>query len=118
MSRISKKNMKKNQTCFEKGKRKIWIAGTVIFLILSIILISLISKTVTAQRTENRLKLIASVEIKPGDTLWSIASAYMSEEYGSIHDYIKEIKASNGMASDEIHAGNYIIVPYYADETN
>lgn len=106
------------QTCYESDKRRIWLAGVAVLMLVLLFSIGFIAKTVTAQRNGNRQKLITSVEVKQGDTLWSIASAYISEEYDSIHEYIKEIKASNGLASDEIHAGNYIIVPYYADASN
>ena len=56
--------------------------------------------------------------VQQGDTLWSIASKYYSDEYDDMNDYIKEIKYSNRMYSDDIHTGNYIIVPYYADASN
>jgi hypothetical protein len=28
--------------------------------------------------------------------------------------YIREIKETNGLSSDTIHEGNYIVVPYFA----
>ena len=55
------------------------------------------------------------MEIQRGDTLWSIASTYISDEYKDLNEYIDEIMISNGMSSDIIQAGKYIIVPYYAD---
>lgn len=108
-------NMIRYQARYDANKKRLWIAGAAVILILLFISFGLLSKTVTAERTSSRHKLIASVEVKQGDTLWEIASAYISEEYDSINEYIQEIKATNGMASDEIHAGNYIIIPYYAD---
>jgi len=108
----------KNKTEFQAyymANIKSWIAGAAVLLAILVFSISLIDKTVTAQKTSDRLKLVASVEVKSGDTLWSIASAYISDEYDSIHDYIDEIKHCNGIVSDEIHAGNFIIVPYYTD---
>lgn len=117
MSRLSTR-MIEYQTYFETNKKRIWVAGAAILFILLVFSISFISKTVTAERTSNRLKLITSVEVKKGDTLWSIASAYLSDEYDSIHEYVDEIMISNGMASEQIHAGNFIIVPYYSDLSN
>ena len=35
-----------------------------------------------------RVKFYTSVYIEEGDTLWSIAEEYMSEEYGSIDRYV------------------------------
>lgn len=58
-------------------------------------------------------KYYTSIEIQPGDSLWSIASEYMSEEYESVQEYIEDIKELNGMGTDEIHAGKFIIIPYY-----
>lgn len=54
-----------------------------------------------------------SVYIETDDTLWSIAYKYYSEEFGSIEDYIKEIKKCNSLKSDAIYAGRHIIVPVY-----
>ncbi len=102
---------------FQDNRKKLWAVGTVILLVLAIITILFVTKTVTAKRNEDRIKLITSVEIRKGDTLWSIASDYISDEYGDMNDYIREIKESNGITSDNIHAGNYIIVPYYADNS-
>jgi hypothetical protein len=85
--------------------------------ISSIILLSaiFITRTVYAQNNVQRIKLAMSLEIEEGDTLWSIASQYISDEYDTITDYITEIKESNGLASDTINTGNYLIIPYYAD---
>lgn len=58
-------------------------------------------------------KSYTSIEIQSGDSLWSIASEYMTEEYGSVQEYMKEIKSLNGLRSDEIHAGKFLVVPYY-----
>lgn len=95
-------------------KRYRWLA---IGILLLIIIFSIIfaTKTATAKREGYRVKQVISVQIQKGDTLWSIASTYLSDEYRDVNEYINEIKHSNGLVSDTIHAGNYIIVPYYAD---
>jgi cell division protein YceG involved in septum cleavage len=96
-------------------RRRAFLFGFVLFVVLSFFSIVFITKTVTAEREMDRAKKITSVQIKKGDTLWSIAKSYISDEYNDIDDYIDEIKTSNGLSSDTIHAGNYIIVPYYTD---
>lgn len=58
-------------------------------------------------------KSYTRIEIRPGDSLWSIASEHMSEEYESVQDYVREIKSLNGLGSDEIHAGRFLLIPYY-----
>lgn len=91
-----------------------WI-GLVILLIIIVFTFIFTTKTATAKNDNYRIKQVTSVQIQKGDTLWSIASRYMSCEYKDLNDYIEEIKFSNGLTSDKIHVGNYIIVPYYAD---
>lgn len=103
------------QNYYRQNKLRIWIFGIVLLVFLVICSILFFTKTVTAQREGNRTKLVTSIEVKQGDTLWSIASRYITDEYDDMNEYIEEIKSSNGMATDTIHAGNYIIVPYYTD---
>lgn len=54
-----------------------------------------------------------SIPITSKDTLWSIASENYTEEYGSIKNYIEEIKRCNSLTSDTINAGSSLIVPVY-----
>ena len=61
-------------------------------------------------------KYYTSIEIEQGDTLWSIASEYMSAEYDSIQDYIEEVKELNQLGPDDIHAGQYLMIPYYSSD--
>ncbi|HKL80758.1 MAG TPA: LysM peptidoglycan-binding domain-containing protein [Mobilitalea sp.] len=96
-------------------RRRMWIIGSLLLIFLVLFSLYFFSKTVTAQRDGERTKLVTSVEVKKGDTLWSIASNFISYEYDDMNDYIDELIDSNGLATDTIHAGNYIIVPYYAD---
>ncbi|WP_168356556.1 LysM peptidoglycan-binding domain-containing protein [Petralouisia muris] len=62
---------------------------------------------------EGNCKSYTSIEIRPGDSLWSIAAEYMTEDYDSVQDYVQEIKIWNGLETDEIHAGRFLIVPYH-----
>lgn len=61
-------------------------------------------------------KYYTSVEVEYGDTLWGIASNYMTEEYRSLQDYIEEIKTLNGLRSDMIRSGQFLVIPYYSSE--
>lgn len=75
----------------------------------------LITPIVKANGSSNikREQNVKSIQIKTGDTLWSIAEKYYSPEYDSINAYVNDIKECNNISSDTIHAGNYLIVPYY-----
>ncbi len=59
-------------------------------------------------------KYFVCLEINEGDTLWSIAETYISEEYSSTDEYVAEIKKLNNLTSDKIFCGATLVVPYYA----
>jgi hypothetical protein len=103
---------------YQLNKKRVWRFGVAVLLLLVLFSVFFITKTVTAQRAVDRTKLVTCIEVQKGDTLWSIASSYFTDEYHDLNEYINEIKDSNGMVSDEIHTGNYIIVPYYADASD
>lgn len=56
---------------------------------------------------------ISSIKIEEGDSLWSLATEYYTEEFSSIPNYMEEIKRMNGLSSDMLYAGNYILIPQY-----
>lgn len=55
-----------------------------------------------------------SIEVKEGDSLWSIAEEYAgTSDVDGIQDYINKIKEINQLDSENlIHAGNYLTVVY------
>lgn len=112
MNRTMNKDKRSNRVL--QCSRMSWFLGF-LFVVLLLISVFFINKTVTAERNSARTKTITSVEIQQGDTLWSIAKAHMTDEYNDINCYIEEIMFTNSLCSDKIHAGNYIIVPYYVD---
>ena len=62
-------------------------------------------------------KYFRSVMISSGDTLSSISSRYMDGHYASIQDYMNEVCEMNHLQdADDIHAGDYLIVPYYSTD--
>lgn len=61
-------------------------------------------------------KYYKSVQIQNNDTLWELAKENYSAQKQSIKEYIREVKQINHLDSDEIIAGNYIILPYYSSE--
>lgn len=59
-------------------------------------------------------KYITNITIKEGDTLWEVASEHMDEEYyDSVYEYMDEIKTMNNMNSDDIYAGQNLVISYY-----
>lgn len=57
-------------------------------------------------------KYYITMEIQPGDSLWSIAEEYKYNQDSK--DYIKEVKHINHLYSNQIIAGQKITIPYYS----
>lgn len=87
---------------------------TVFMIVFSSIFILSDAKTVKASN-QNK-KYFTSIQVEDGDTLWSIAEEYMTDEYASTASYIAEVKKMNNISSDQITSGCYLLVPYYAEE--
>lgn len=66
--------------------------------------------------TPNQYKYFTSIEVKSGDTLWSIACQYMNEDYETVQDYIDELKYMNRLSSDQITEGHYLTITYFSEE--
>lgn len=103
--------------------RKLWrnkrILTAVFFLIVGLVMSSSISGFAQSKKSEEKFnKYYTSISIKKGDTLWSIASEYMTAEYDNIEEYILEVKRINHISGDTIYAGRYLTVPYYSMENN
>lgn len=98
---------------FVHKKQFFAMLGILIAITLTVFFL-LIPTDVTAQKLVDSRKQIVSVQIKKGDTLWSIADKYITDDYKNMKSYIREIKETNGLSSDTIHEGNYIVIPYFA----
>lgn len=92
------------------------ILSLVLILAISILFISF-STEANDMEHQPSYKYYKSIKISKGDTLWSIANDhYDSDHYKDINAYVAEVKKLNSLTSDNIVAGNYVIVPYYASE--
>ena len=101
-----------------REKRPFFIKGAVLIISLLIVCFFLYfgDRVVKAQESANDIQYKV-VEIKNGDSLWSIAKENMDNTNDSgfinIYQYIHEIKRCNNMKSNQINAGCYLMVPYY-----
>lgn len=89
------------------------IIGAIIVLFIACLLFSNKDIKRVDASTYNE-KYFTCITIKDGDTLISIAEEYISEEYSSIDDYVKEVKSINNLTNDVIYRGATLVVPYYA----
>jgi len=84
------------------------------FCILSILFCTIFTYASAGTTTHDSEKYYKSVTIQSGDTLYTIADAYISTEYKNKEQYINEVKKINYiLEEDTIQAGNNIIIPYY-----
>lgn len=56
-----------------------------------------------------------SIQIKNGDSLWSISNEYRKNSTLTVEEYMKELCEMNQLRSDTIHAGQYLTVVYFED---
>ena len=73
----------------------------------------LFMKTPTIEAQGTREKQFTSIQVKKGDSLWSIAKEHMGEEYDTIDDYIDEVCETNHIYDGQITDGMYLVIPYY-----
>ena len=101
-----------------REKRPFFITGAVLIISLLSVCFFLYfgDRVVKALESANDIQYKV-VEIKDGDSLWSIAKENMDNTNDSgfinIYQYIHEIKRCNNMKSNQVNAGCYLMVPYY-----
>lgn len=62
-------------------------------------------------------KYYTSVQVKYGDTLWSLADQYADDEHYDHFSYVAEVKSINHIHDEnQIIAGTTLILPYYSSE--
>ncbi len=105
--------MKRCIDCSHNDNIKFLVA-VIISIILGVFIISGLKDTGRVSASTSNQKYFICIEIGEGDTLWSIADIYISEEYLCVDDYIEEIKELNGLTNDKIYCGATLVVPYYA----
>ena len=117
MNRQEVRNRAKRKRVREVAKKKmlLLIVTTILFVLVGGIAIgnNFSQAQVNAEETCELNKYYKSIYIESGDTLWSIAKEYCTNSSVDIEDYIDEIKELNGLASYNIHQGQYLMVAYY-----
>ncbi len=102
-----------------RNRRRIQLIVTAVsFLILSTALISFSADKIGAQSDISKItyKYYTSHYVERGDSLWSIAKEYMTDEYTSVEAYISEVQKINSLRGTKLQQGSHICVPYYSME--
>ncbi|MGN0374386.1 MAG: LysM peptidoglycan-binding domain-containing protein [Butyrivibrio sp.] len=67
----------------------------------------------------NDSKYFTNITVEKGDTLWNIAEKYNDEDhYSSIYDYMNELRKMNNLTSDELYAGQSLVITYYVSDSD
>ena len=66
----------------------------------------------SVEATTVKEKKYVSVQVRYGDTLWSLAERY-GEEYEDPSVFIEDVKQFNELHGDKIKAGAYLFIPVY-----
>lgn len=94
------------------SSKKVLIATLII--VLAVLYILLTNKDTSDTNASNASeKYFTCITVEEGDSLWSIAEEYMTEEYESHQEYISEVKQINNLTSSTIVTGTNLLVPYY-----
>lgn len=90
----------------------------VIFMIGFLIIFLFQTSKITNAGLTNpiRHKYYTSIQIEKGSNLWEIAEEYITKEYASVEEYVKEVKQINHLTEDLIYEGAYLCIPYYSSE--
>lgn len=99
-------------------KRRFAVVMTSICMLAAICVFGSMIFTDAKAETDNHetvYKYYKSIEIKSGDTLWSIANEYKSEDC-TTQEYISEVKSLNGLATDNIQDSQHLMIVYYDTE--
>ena len=88
----------------------ICLSGFRIVLLLCIFALSTLAKAKRTRAAQiERLTAYESVYISSGDSLWSIAQQYRGNQDTAV--FVENLKMLNGLSSDHIQEGYYILVP-------
>lgn len=106
-------NKKKRQRQLKRNISLVTVMA-ILTIIFSVTLSSIFA-IAESHESDRLYKYYTSIEVKYGETLWSIAKEYINNDhYSGIPAYIKEVMKINSLPDDNIRAGQYLIVPYFS----
>ena len=84
-----------------------------VFILLAVILFaSFGARTMATSRKDTLPRAYSSVQILPGDTLWSISEVYCgSSDPQDIREYVRDLKEMNHILNDaSLRPGAYLMI--------
>lgn len=115
--KIKHRVSRKRARAIAKRRMLLLLAALLFITIGTIIFGSIFSKTGTDVKAhDSSYTYYKSIVIKEGDTLWSIAKEYRTDESSSTEEYVQELREINNLTSDTIHAGQHLVIAYNDSE--
>lgn len=106
----------RKQAAFRRKVRSLVTLCTVAVLFITVISANAIIAKAGDGYEHNYQKLYTSVIVERGETVWELASEYMTPGYESVEDLIEEIGFINGLDdSYTIKSGTRLMIPYFAE---
>ena len=117
MSR-SERRIRNNRIRRQRERRKnIILTMLTVCLVISLsIAVSGFLSNAESKDESREYKYYKSIVVEKGDSLWSIASETMNDDYEDTKACVKEIQEMNRLHNDQITAGSHLIIPYFSDE--
>lgn len=104
---------KRKERAIAKKRMILLLAAVLLITVGSVIFGSLFANSGSKVEAHDAVyTAYKSIEIEDGDSLWSIAEKYTTDDFESTADYVKELKRLNNLTSDTIHEGQYLLVSY------
>ena len=98
---------------FLRNRTLLTVVGILLIVIgIAILLFGKSSNTPDVEASTIKEKQFTSIQVQPGDTLWSLAEEY-GEPYKDYSVFIDEVKSINQLHGDHITAGGYLFIPVY-----
>lgn len=104
----------RKQSAIDRKNKVFKMKLVLVLMIAGIISVCIIlkSKAMAIDFSKRNATYYKSIEVKAGDSLWSIAEEYGNKDVESIQAYINELKSINSLRSDDIHENQYLMVTY------
>lgn len=98
-----------------KSRQALYLGYVVVVTIILAFFIACMGSSLKARavtESHRSKKVVSVVCVKEGDTLWSIAADFYTEDYRDINELVKEIAKCNGI-SEHIRIGQNLYIPHY-----
>ena len=93
-------------------KKLMILVAVLVMMISNTFGLTLMNSLAEEQTDRKPVNYYTSVEIRPGDSLWSISCTYAHDTGLSTQEYMDLLRRMNHMIDDRIHAGSYLTVMY------